>query len=235
MIHSADAAYPPEYFAAQIQKSNAKIIWQYGNIIRRAGIGELRGLVVVDVGCGAGPGLRYLAQAGAHALGLDHSLFALRAAQELSPDAQVVLNDSTGGLPVGDATADVVLLSELVEHVPDARPLYAECLRILRPGGAIIVTTPNLWDVRRALAFVTGRRWSGDNDPTHCNLYTPTRLGRELREAGFSGVHWSSGLKPVTWLSSRRLRVRLAVSYPPLIGNGLIAVGRRPGSNAATI
>jgi 2-polyprenyl-3-methyl-5-hydroxy-6-metoxy-1,4-benzoquinol methylase len=220
--------YPPAYFAAQIRKSDAKIAWQYGRIFALAGLRRVRGLRVVDVGCGAGPGLRYLAAQGALALGLDHSRYALEAAQHLAPDAGVVLHDGMQGLPCADGSADVLLLSELVEHLPDAMPLLRECWRALRPGGRVIITTPNLWDSRRLTAPLVGGTWSGDTDPTHINLYTPARLARELRAAGFARVRWHTGVKPAWWLSSRRLRLRLPIPYPPLVGNGLLATGTRP-------
>lgn len=222
------AAYPPAYFAAQIRKSDAKISWQYGRIFGLAGVGAVHGLRVVDIGCGAGPGLRYLATRGAVALGLDHSRYALEAALHLAPGAGVALNDSTGGLPCASSSADLLLLSELVEHIPDACPLFAECWRVLRPGGRIVVTTPNLWDIRRVLAPLVGGVWSGDTDPTHVNLYTPLRLARELQQAGFAQIRWHTGVKPAWWLSSRTLRLRLALGYPPLVGNGLLASGVRP-------
>jgi SAM-dependent methyltransferase len=221
-------AYPPAYFAAQIRKSDAKIAWQYGRIFGLAGVEELRGLRVIDVGCGAGPGLRYMLSQGALALGLDHSHYALQASRHLAPGAAVVLNDGTEGLPCADASADVLLLSELVEHLDAAAPLLRECWRVLRPGGRVVVTTPNLWDVRRLTAPLLGRAWSGDTDPTHVNLYTPTRLHRELNNAGFRRVRWHTGVKPAFWLSSRRMRVRLPLPYPPLVGNGLLAVGVKP-------
>jgi SAM-dependent methyltransferase len=161
------------------------------------------------------------------ALGLDHSRYALAVALELAPGSSVALSDGTAGLPCADASADLLLLSELVEHLPDALPLLRECYRVLRPGGQIVVTTPNLWDIRRLLAPLVGHQWSGDTDPTHVNLYTPRRLARELRAAGFRAVRWHTGIKPARWLSSRRLRLRLALPYPPLVGNGLLATGRR--------
>ncbi len=222
------ADYPPAYFRAQMSKSDAKIAWQYGRIMGLARAPRLAGRTLVDVGCGSGPALRYSVAHGARAIGLDHSHFALQVAQQIAPRAFVIVNDSTGGLPCASASADLMLLSELVEHVPDAMPLLRECWRVLKPGGRIIITTPNLWDVRRALAPLTGQVWSGDTDPTHINLYTPPRLARELRAAGFAQVRWHTGVKPAKWLSSRRLRMRLALPYPPLIGNGLLATGVRP-------
>jgi SAM-dependent methyltransferase len=182
---------------------------------------------VVDIGCGAGPGLRYLAARGARALGLDHSRYALETALALAPTSSVALNDSAAGLPCASGSADLLLLSELLEHLPDAAPLLRECYRVLRPGGRVVVTTPNLWDARRLTAPLLGGTWSGHTDPTHVNMYTPLRLARELRAAGFARVRWRTGVKPAFWLSSRKLRLRLPLPYPPLVGNGLLAVGTR--------
>jgi len=222
---AADQAYPPEYFAAQIRKSDSKIAWQYGRIFSLAGVADVRGLSVVDIGCGAGPGLRYLATRGAITLGLDHSRYALQAALSLSPESGVAISDTSIGLPCRSNSADLLLLSELVEHIADVAPLLRECHRVLKPGGRIIITTPNLWDMRRVVAPMVGRQWSGDTDPTHVNLYTPLRLVADLRHAGFAAISWRTGVKPAFWLSSRRLRLRLPFPYPPFVGNGLLATG----------
>ncbi|NJP07160.1 MAG: class I SAM-dependent methyltransferase [Chloroflexaceae bacterium] len=216
-------AYGPAYFAAQIRKSDAKVAWQYGRILTLAGVSALWQQRVIDVGCGAGPALRYLTNQGALVLGLDHSRYALEMAAHLAPDAGVACSDSSVSLPCATACADIILLSELVEHLTDADALLRECSRVLRPGGRIIVTTPNLWDVRRWLSPLAGKTWSAYTDVTHVNLYTPTRLARALRAAGFAQVRWRTGLKPVCWISSRRLRLRWFIPYPPAVGNGLLA------------
>ena len=221
--------YDEKYFAAQLNKSDAKVAWQYGRIFELAGVklGN-RPLRVLDVGCGAGPGLRFLETCGQRSVGVDLVLYPLEEARRLVPGAGLVQADVGGALPFADSSFDLLLLSEIVEHLPDEQPLLRECRRVLRGGGRVVVTTPNLWDARRALAPLTGRVWSGDTDPTHCNLFTPARLGRALEAAGFAGVRWRTGIKPMRWLSSRRLGLRLALPYPPLVGNGLLAVGARP-------
>jgi 2-polyprenyl-3-methyl-5-hydroxy-6-metoxy-1,4-benzoquinol methylase len=218
--------YDQSYFAAQLSKSDAKVAWQYGRIFDLAGVGFTRApLRVLDVGCGAGPALRFLLARGQRAVGVDLVYYPLAEARRLAPAAGLAQADVSGGLPFASGGFDLLLLSEIVEHLRDEQPLLRECRRVLRPGGRIVVTTPNLWDARRALAPLGGPVWSGDTDPTHCNLFTPPRLGAALRAAGFTGVRWRTGIKPMRWLSSRRLRLRLALPYPPLVGNGLLAVG----------
>jgi 2-polyprenyl-3-methyl-5-hydroxy-6-metoxy-1,4-benzoquinol methylase len=219
--------YDETYFVRQLSKSDAKITWHYNRVFSLAGITPAGS--VLDVGCGAGPGLRYFAARGARAVGVDLVHYPLLETQRLAPAAHLVQGDVARDLPFADGSFDLLLLSELIEHITDEQPLLAECYRVLRPGGAVVITTPNLWDIRRAFAPLTGSVWTGDTDPTHCNMFTPARLGRALSAAGFERVSWRTGIKPMYWISSRRLRIRLALPYPPLMGNGLLAVGwRRP-------
>jgi 2-polyprenyl-3-methyl-5-hydroxy-6-metoxy-1,4-benzoquinol methylase len=217
--------YDETYFVRQLSKSDAKISWHYNRVFALAGVAPAGR--VLDVGCGAGPGLRYFAARGAEAVGVDLGHYPLVETQRLAPAARLAQGDVGRNLPFADKRFDLLLLSELIEHIEDERPLLAECYRVLRQGGALVITTPNLWDIRRALAPVTGHVWTGDTDPTHCNMFTPSRLAAALRAAGFRQVRWRTGIKPMHWLSSRRLRMRLALPYPPLVGNGLLAVGKR--------
>jgi len=219
------AHYDEAYFVRQLSKSDAKISWHYNRVFALAGVTPTGR--VLDVGCGAGPGLRYFAARGAQAFGVDLVYYPLVETRRLAPAAGLAQSNVARNLPFADQSFDLLLLSELIEHIDDERPLLAECFRVLRRGGALVVTTPNLWDIRRALAPVTGRVWTGDTDPTHCNMFTPARLAAALQAAGFGRINWRTGIKPMHWLSSRRLRMRLALPYPPLVGNGLLAVGRR--------
>jgi SAM-dependent methyltransferase len=215
------------YFAPQVSKSDRKIAVQYGRMFALAGLKHrLPEGPVLDIGCGAGPGLRYITSRGAMAFGADASLYALRQAAVLVGAHGLVQSDAMAAFPFADATFGLVLGNEIIEHLPDGVVFLGECLRVLRPGGMLLLTTPNLWDVRRIISPMVGRPWSGDTDPTHINLYTPRRLHAELWEAGFVQPHVRSGLKPMRWLPPHRNP--LAVPYPPLIGNGLVAIGRRP-------
>jgi hypothetical protein len=114
----------------------------------------------------------------------------------------------------------------VIEHVAPARSLLAQCRRALRSGGVVVLTTPNLWDARRPFLRLVGRPWSGHADPTHVSLFDPPALRAALTAAGFAAPRVASGFKPLLRLGGRRLPVRLALPYPPLIGNGLLAAAR---------
>ena len=219
--------YDAAYFRQQVAKSDAKITWEYARLARAAGLTLGAGTRVLDLGCGAAPGLRYFAARGVDAVGLDIAPAALHAARAVLPAARLVCADLSAPLPLRDGTADLVILREVVEHLTAVEPLLDECRRVLRPGGALVLTTPNRWDARRPFYHLTGRVWSGDADPTHVHIFDPPELRRALRAAGFARVRVASGFKPLLRLGGRRLPVRLEVPYPPLVGNGLIGVGSR--------
>ncbi len=218
--------YGQAYFARQIAKSDTKIAWQYDRMLLRGGVAPGQTARVLDVGCGAAPGLRYLHTRGIEAVGVDVSAAALAAARELLPTAQLARCDIDEGLPFASRRFDLVLMSEIVEHVAALPAVLREVRRVLRPGGALVLTTPNLWDVRRVVAALGGPIWTGDRDPTHINLQTPRTLRRRLELAGFDQIQVRTGWKPAVRLGGRRFGARVEVPYPPLIGNGIMASGR---------
>lgn len=213
------------YFAPQVSKSDRKIAVQYRRMFAFGGLAKrLPAGPVLDVGCGAGPGLRYIRSRGAIAIGADPSIYALREAAKLI-QVDLVQMDAAPLFPFADQTFGMVLANEVIEHVPDGVEFLLECARVLKPGGMVFLTTPNLWDIRRVLAPLVGKVWSGDTDPTHINLYTPWRLRQDLKTAGFHQPRIKTGFKPIRWLPPHRNP--LAIPYPPLIGNGMVATGVR--------
>ncbi len=85
---------------------------------------------------------------------------------------------SAGGLPGTDGSVDLIIVNHLIEHLSDPRIMLAECHRLLRPGGALYLRTPNIARVG----------WRFYDDYTHVKPFTPTGL-RELCAAhGFAAV-----------------------------------------------
>lgn len=211
------------YFAPQELKSERKIAWEYGRLMRLARLEPEQPLDVLDAGCGAGPGLRFFAAQGHRVTGLDRSFLALERASRQVRGARLVQADLQAGLPFAAQSFDLVVLGDVIEHVPDGLSLLRECYRVLRPGGHLVLSTVNRWDVRR---FFQGQRWSGRADPTHVHLYSPLELRKALVRAGFRSVRLRAGAKPLLWLP---LRWPLGIPWPPLVGNGLIAAASRMG------
>lgn len=89
------------------------------------------------------------------------------------PDVSVV-TDLTKRLPFEDSSADIVTLSNTLEHIPYPIDLLKECHRILRTGGTIVATTPFLLPVHQA--------------PYDFNRYTNFQFERMLKDAEFSEI-----------------------------------------------
>ena len=93
-----------------------------------------------------------------------------------------------------DATFDLVLISEVLEHVPDTAHLLLEVRRVLRPGGRLLVTVPDHRRLRTAVIALT--RFEAHFDPLgqHVRFYTRRSLATTLEHAGFEDVRVRSGL-----------------------------------------
>jgi SAM-dependent methyltransferase len=99
--------------------------------------------VVVEAGCGEGYGGQVLAAAGAALVaGLDLDLVTLRHAAGAYPGVPVAAANLVA-LPLADGAVDLVVGSQVVEHLWHQEAFVAECARVLRPGGRLVVTTPN--------------------------------------------------------------------------------------------
>jgi SAM-dependent methyltransferase len=158
--------------------------------------------VIVDVGCGDGSALAVAAEQnpGHRFAGIDWSPGALRRAHALG--LTVLRADVTApGLPVADGAADVVIMSELIEHLVDPDGAVGEVRRVLRPGGSLLLSTPNLaaWYNRGLLALgiqpifsevslqgVFGR--PGSVVAGHLRLFTCRALREFLVVSGFRCV-----------------------------------------------
>lgn len=215
--------YDEKYFAGQISKSAEKAALQYGRLLKFGKVTAATHPRLLDAGCGAGPSLPFLVEQVYRVIGSDFIYYPLLEAQKRAPGVPLLNCNLDQGLPFADNSLDVILASEVIEHLSQDKLFLKEVRRTLAPGGVLLLTTPNLWDIRRPLAALTRQTWSGYKDPTHINLMTPRRLADLLKEAGFSQVRWRTGIKPAYQRSIRKLGWRLAIPYPPVIGNGLMA------------
>lgn len=125
---------------------------------------------ILDIGSGAGNMAHHLAHYG-EVIGLDYLARPLAVAQARGLD---VCQGAGDGLPFPDDTFDLVALLDTVEHIPDEFGVFAECRRVLKPGGKVIVTVP---------AFMW--LWSyNDEINAHQRRYTAPELRQKLEISG---------------------------------------------------
>ena len=103
-------------------------------------------LDVVDIGCGAGTQAVLWAEQGHLVCGIDVSERLIELARTRAAEKGLDISYCTGtaaALPWADGSADVCILPELLEHVPEWEACLAEAARIVRPGGVLFLTTTN--------------------------------------------------------------------------------------------
>lgn len=146
----------------------------YGAIAHRCA-----GAVVLEAGCGEGYGADLLAGVARTVIGLDLDAATVSHAAGRYPRATVARAD-LADLPVRDGTCDVVVSLQVIEHLRDQERFLRECHRVLRPGGSLMVSTPN------RLTFSPGR--DTPLNPFHTRELSGSELAGLVREAGFTGV-----------------------------------------------
>ena len=135
---------------------------------------------LLEVGCGNGRQLGRMAQAGWQVEGIDFDEDAAARVRSLGIPVRVgELADA--GYPADQF--DAIILSHVIEHVQDPVQLLVECRRILKPGGQLVLATPNA----DALGHCWyGRAWLGLDPPRHLVVFTARSLAAAARSAGFS-------------------------------------------------
>ena len=140
-------------------------------------------LRIVDIGCGPGFLLRCFARwfQGAELVGVDQSQALLQIAQSRCKGMKALLGDACA-LPLADGSADVAFALHVVEHLARPGEFFAEARRVVRPGGMLVIATPNAASLG---ARVMGSKWIGFSDPTHISLHRPSYWSAMLDESGF--------------------------------------------------
>ncbi|MEV0680310.1 class I SAM-dependent methyltransferase [Actinosynnema sp. NPDC050436] len=105
-------------------------------------VGHCAGAVVLEAGCGEGYGAALIARHAARVVALDYDATTAAHAARAYPELAVV-RGNLAALPLAAASVDVVANLQVIEHLWDQEGFLAECARVLRPGGRLIVTTPN--------------------------------------------------------------------------------------------
>ncbi len=135
---------------------------------------------LLDVGCGNGDLLRAAQERGWEAEGLDFDPVAVEVGR--ARGLQVKSGTLASQHYETDAF-DAIVMSHVIEHVADPIALLEECHRILKPGGRLLLATPNV-DSQFHRRF--GKHWFHLDPPRHLFLFGPHALKQAFTRAGFS-------------------------------------------------
>jgi SAM-dependent methyltransferase len=143
---------------------------------------------VLDLGCGDGRISGLLAEAGGVVTGVDPSATALERARAAHPQIRFLAPDDDGSLPLADASFDVVVAVNVLEHVADTQRLMSEARRVLTPDGRLVVAVPNHGRVEGAWSALTSFERAHDPLEPTLRFYTRRSLTALLHQFGYGDV-----------------------------------------------
>jgi SAM-dependent methyltransferase len=198
---------------------------------------------VLDLGCGDGRVVESLLQSH-DVLGLDTDAHAVREAYTRGLHA--VKGSIENVFPFPDASCDIVLALDILEHVADMGFVFSQIKRVLKPEGSLIISMPNHFDVRTRLDILRGKgiiKWSQQEyekkswEYAHIRFWTLKELGTMLRDYGFYPELWqfnfmSGGMVPTRLVP--RWKRRWLVSRWPGLWSGKFVVRCRMRLTSAT-
>jgi len=163
---------------------------------------------LLEVGCGNGSTLKQMLDLGWLAEGLDF-------------DASSVTNARAKGLTVHhgdlvsskfeDNTFDAVVMSHVIEHVPNPLIVLQESYRILKPDGILVVLTPNTASLGH---WMYGRNWRGLEPPRHLHIFNTMSLRSMASLGGFAEVSCQSSVRAWKIFLQSRLSSRGDSNHP---------------------
>jgi 2-polyprenyl-3-methyl-5-hydroxy-6-metoxy-1,4-benzoquinol methylase len=149
---------------------------------------------ILDVGCGSGQFLDLMKSLGWNTTGVDFDEKAVLASRQKDLDVHL---GSLEEQHFPDNYFDAITLSQVIEHVYDPTALLMECRRILKPGGRIVICTPNFNSIGSRLFK---NHWRGLEPPRHLNIFTPGSLKRLVELSGLEIIRNHSTVRGASFM-----------------------------------
>lgn len=196
-------------------------------ILHSVGTGD----TLLDVGCGNGLLLYQLRKRFKKLVGLEYSAHRLEQAKLNLSDVNFVplLGSAEKMDEIASDSIDCVVSADTIEHVPDVYPAAAELFRVLRPGGILVINTPNIAFLKKRILLLIGRFPSTSQpneglgsdilfDGGHLHYFTFRSLSLLLQRSGFA-IERSIGFGKLGSIHN---------IYPPLLSGGVQLIARKP-------
>jgi 2-polyprenyl-3-methyl-5-hydroxy-6-metoxy-1,4-benzoquinol methylase len=156
---------------------------------------------LLDVGCGSGWLISQMQGLGWHVEGVDFDPVSVQSANNRGLAVHL---GSLEAQKFASCHFDVVTMSHAIEHVHDPLGLLKECRRILKPGGRLVVVTPNTESLGHR---IYKDKWLALDPPRHLHLFNLTTLNHLARLAGFGNFSSFTSIRDAngTFIASRSI------------------------------
>lgn len=198
MYDDAYAGATTSYFSKVAQKlarSRGRVRY-----IARLLPGGAGGKSFLDVGANGGFMAEAAREAGFTAVGIEPDPVSVAYAREHYPGI-TALQGLLEDVDLEPQSFDVAYCSEVIEHTADCNRFVAKLASVLRPGGLLYLTTPDISHWRRPRKI---GRWDGFCPPSHCLYFNPSNLKMLLHRHGFDVVRQRFAWKPGIKIIARR-------------------------------
>lgn len=184
------------------------------------------GGVLVDIGCGTGQLRHYLRDSFTRYVGIDAARYEGLPSEVEFHQVDVDCNRS----PLPDECADVVAAVETIEHLENPRALMRELVRLAKPGGWIVVTTPNQLSLLSLLTLAIKKRHSAFQDvlyPAHLTALLEVDLERIAAEVNLGDLQIEYSLRGRIILTPWHYPRALARLFPRALSDNVALIGRK--------
>jgi 2-polyprenyl-3-methyl-5-hydroxy-6-metoxy-1,4-benzoquinol methylase len=203
--------------------SNESILLMVCRAIERR---QISGECLVDVGCGAGNLYRRVHSSFLHYVGVDAVRY-----EDFPEQAKFCHFDlDSGRIPLPDESADVVAALEVIEHLENPREFMRKLVRLAKPGGWVIVTTPNQLSLLSLLTLLAKHRFQAFQDvhyPTHLTALLEIDLSRIAAECQLAEIEIEYSLTGRIPLTARHYPQLLSRQFPRALSENVLVIGKR--------
>jgi 2-polyprenyl-3-methyl-5-hydroxy-6-metoxy-1,4-benzoquinol methylase len=182
--------------------------------------------VILDVGCGSGALRPFVEPIFDRYVGTDLVRY-----ESFPLDCEFQPADLDQGLPFSESFADAVVAAEIIEHLENPRALMRELFRVAKPGGAVVLTTPNQLSLLSLLTLIFKHRFAAFQDvhyPAHLTALLEIDLTRMASETGLTDIeveYSRRGRIPKTPWHYPQIVTQL---WPQGLSDNLLAFGTKP-------
>lgn len=186
---------------------------------------------ILDIGCFDGTFLSLVKNQNNDFYGLDASDWALEHMRKKEIKVQKFFFDGKTKLPFESDFFDIVITGEIIEHIFDTDFFLEEIFRVLKPGGKLLISTPNIASLGRRLLLLFGANPIIELSPNeansvgHIRYFTCRTLEKILEKHGFKTISFQSDC--IIFSRNGKLKSAILAKVFPKLGSSIICLAKK--------